>query len=535
MKKLIICLFILLAVMSNLVSCTTIADSVENVGENNKISEINADNTVKAYVGTEIFSESLDPIKGAMSHGYSFTNSSLLTVNPSSQYIGELATAWTVSEDALTYTFEIRQGVKFSDGSDMTADDVVFTYEKIKKNQAENQNVDLTYLSAVQSVGKYAVEFTLSQPYSPFLDITATIGIVPKDLYDSNVFGQYPVGTGPWKVVQYDANQQIILEPNEYFYNGIPEIERITLVCLDDETALSAAHSGTLDVVMVNSDYAAEQVEGMTMIPLETMDIRMVSLPVQPRLEQNGIISGNDVTSDINVRKALSIGINRTEIIDNALGGIGVPAMGFTDNLIWAASESFEDGRISEAVKLLEEAGWVDSDGDGVREKDGIKCEFDIFTAADRYSLAVALGENAVELGIKINVHSSSWDEIASNMRSQGVMWGWGQYNPTVIRSLFYAPSNGSEGYDNVVGYVSPEVNGLIDEAIDATNQENIVDLWQKVQKLSNEDCPYLYLVNIQHSYFVSDCLDISLDTQIPHPHGHGMPIICNMKDWKFK
>ena len=344
-----------------------------------------------------------------------------------------------------------------------------------------------------------------------------------------------PIGTGPWKIIQYDPNQQIIVEPNEYYYDGIPSINRVTLVYMDSDAALSAAQSGQLDVVMVSPNYVSETVEGMTAIPLETMDIRMVSLPIGAEEEKDGILYGNPVTSDIAVREALSIGIDRETIIFNAFNGIGKPAVGFTDNLVWASTVEYADNQKDEAIALLEEAGWIDGDGDGFREKDDVACEFDVYAAEDRFVLAAALAEDAAELGIKINPHSSNWDEISENMNSSGVIWGWGQFSPTVLSSLFSSENAYSGGYDNVVTYVNPEVDALIDQALKKESREATVIDWQQVQEVANQDFPYLYIVNIEHCYFVSDKLDISVSTQIPHPHGHGSPIICNMKDWKLK
>ena len=90
-------------------------------------------------------------------------------------------------------------------------------------------------------------------------------------------------------------------------------------------------------------------------------------------------------------------------------------------------------------------------------------------------------------------------------------------------------------GYDNVVGYKNDVVDQKIDEALAANNQEDAIAAWKEVQKIADADYPELYLVNIEHCFFINDNLDISMDTQIPHPHGHGSPIICNMKDWKYK
>lgn len=498
---------------------------------------------IKAYIGTSIFESSLDPVKGAMAYGYPFINNALIRVGSDSKYVGDLAKDWMISEDALTYTFHLNEGIKFSDGSDFSADDVVFTYQTVKENQANNENVDLTRLDSVKAVDDMTVEFHLSEPYSPFLDTTALLQIVPSDSYDKEKFDTEPIGTGAYKVVQYDADQQIILEANENYWKEKPQIKKVTLVNMDNDAAFAAAQSGELDIVMVGANYADEKIDGMTVQKFETMDVRNISLPVRPEstvVNEKGedITVGNNVTSDVAVRKALSIGINRQKIIDHAFNGIGIPAVNFTDNLLWANTDYYVDDQVEEAKKILDEAGWIVTGDDGIREKDGQKCTFEVYASAgdeERYNLAVALAENAKELGIKIEAKTATWDEIATLQNTEGVVWGWGQYSPTVLESLFKSDKFLTGAFDNVVGYSNPQVDAKIDAALSAGNQDDAIQIWKDVQKEANADYPYLYLVNIEHCYFINNNLDVSNDTQIPHPHGHGSPIICNMSDWKMK
>lgn len=507
------------------------------------VTDSSSDDGITAYVGTNIFDESLDPIKGAMSYGYPFVNNALLKVDSDSEYVGDLATDWTISEDALTYTFTLKEGVKFSDGSDFDAEDVVFTYETVMENQANNENVDLTRLESVTAVDSSTVEFKLKEAYSPFFDTVAMLQIVPSDAYDSELFDTQPIGTGAYKIVQYDTNQQIILEVNENYFGETPEIKKVTLVYMDSDAAFAAAQSGQLDIVMVSTKYATETIEGMTLEKFETMDVRNISLPLlteQTMTNQAGeeVTVGNNVTSDKAVREALSIGIDRQNIINNALNGIGKVAVNFTDNLVWANTDTYEDGRREEAEKLLEDAGWVDTDNDGIREKDGLKCEFELYASssdADRYQLGVALAEDAKELGIQINVKTATWDEITTLQNTSAVVWGWGQYSPTVLNAMFNSELYLNGGYDNVCGLNDADVDAKIAEAIGANNQADAISAWKEVQTLANAEYPNLYVVNIEHCYFVSDKLDLSMDTQIPHPHGHGSPIICNMADWSYK
>jgi peptide/nickel transport system substrate-binding protein len=496
--------------------------------------------SINVYIGGSIFDSSMDPVKGFMSYGYPFVNEALIQADTNSEYVADLATDWEVSEDALTYTFNLREGVTFSDGTPFTAEDVVFTYEEVQKNQANNENVDLTKLKSVEADGDYKVIFTLNECYSPFLDTVAMLQIVPSDSYNSETFDTAPIGTGAYKVAQYDTNQQIILQINDSYWGGTPDIEQVNIISMDQDTAYSNAVSGQLDVVMVGSTYINETIDSMTLHKLETMDVRNVSLPtlteqVMKDSQGNEYNVGNNVTSDIAVRKALSIGINRQEIIDNAFNGEGKPAVNFTDNLPWASTDDYEDNQVDEAKKILEDAGWTDADGDGIREKGDLKCSFDLIAPGndeDRYKLATALAENAKNLGIEINVRNESWDVAVVEENTTPIVWGWGQFSPTVIYSTYDSEMFLEAQYANVTGYTNADCDAAIEKAFAASNQADANAAWKEAQAIGDSEYPYLYLVNIEHSYFVKDNLDISEATQIPHPHGHGSPIICNLKDW---
>ena len=497
---------------------------------------------ISIYVGETIFDSSLDPVKGAFSYGYPVINNALTKVTPESTYAGDLALDWEVSSDALTYTFHLREGVTFHDGSDFTAEDVVFTYNTVKENQGGNDSVDLSRMASVEATDDHTVVFTLTEPYSSFLDQMACLGIVPSDGYDSRTFDTMPIGTGPWKVIQYDTAQKMILGANEDYYGGAPSIEQATILDMEEDAAIASARSGELDLAMVSPNYVNEEIDGMHIENLETMDVRQISLPVTPqesyRAESGDTVTvGNDVTSDRAVREALSIGIDRQTIIDNALNGIGKPAEGFTDNLEWGNTASYEDNRKDEARALLEAAGWEEGKDD-IYQKDGLRCEFTVYAPSGdtaRYQLAQAVAEEAEKIGIKIDVDQATWDELDTEAFTSGVVWGWGQYDPVVLRNLFYSGAFTGTGTANTVRYSNAEADRLIEAALDANSREASVEAWKQVQSVTANDYAYLYIVNIEHSYFVSDDLDISVDTQIPHPHGHGAPVINNMNQWTLK
>ena len=213
---------------------------------------------------------------------------------------------------------------------------------------------------------------------------------------------------------------------------------------------------------------------------------------------------------------------------------MGTPATGFTNNLEWADPISYEDNQKEEAKAELEKAGWTPGD-DGIYEKDGLRCEFSVYAPTGdtaRFQLAEALAAEAKTIGIEINTDQKSWDELTQLAPVSGIVWGWGQFDPIVLKNLFYSKGFTGSGYDNTVDYTNPKADELIEQAIAATDRDEVISLWKAVQEETGYDYAYLYIVNIQHTYFVKDNLDISVDTQIPHPHGHGAPIINNMNDW---
>ncbi|MDR3171039.1 MAG: ABC transporter substrate-binding protein [Treponema sp.] len=471
--------------------------------------------------------------------GIMFFHSALLKIRVDVQTEADLAASYTISDDRLVYTYTLRDDVKFSDGTSLTAEDVVFTYLTAKDSGGA---VDLTMLEKAEALDAKTVRFTLNKLFSPFVRATATLGIVPKHAYNTN-YSRNPVGTGPFKLKQLDVNQQLIVEPNPYYYGKKSPFTQITFLNISEEAALAAAKSGQIDVVMVNPEYAKEQVAGMHLENIKTSDNRGFNLPVIPETRNTaGDTVGSNVTSDPAVRRALNIGVSRQEIINNALNGIGTPSWVRFDGLPWANDEpSFRDNQVDEAKRILEEAGWVDSDGDGVREKNGVRCEFRITGRADdlqRYNLAVAFAENAKKLGINIIAQSMDWSEAKRIARAVPTCIGTGSYSYYDVYVAFDSALAGIDTVDlgNSGMYHNSVTDGFINAMLSAPNEAEAIANAKKAQYDGttgpNVDFPYIWLVNIDHTYFVRDGL--SLGVQRIHPHGHGMPVIQNLNEWSY-
>jgi peptide/nickel transport system substrate-binding protein len=480
-----------------------------------------------------------DPCKGYGSSGINLFQSALLKINTAVQTEPDLASSYAVSEDRLVYTFTIRDDVKFSDGSALTPEDVAFTYETAKNS---GSGVDLTMVKSVEVVNGNQVRFTLNRVFSPFIRTTALLGIVPKHAYN-DAYARNPVGTGPFRVKQLDLNQQLIVEPNPYYYGVKSPFRQITILVIDEQAALAAAKSGQLDVVMVNPEYALEKVAGMHLETVKTSDNRGFNLPVIPETKNaSGAVVGNNVTSDPAVRRALNIGISRRTIIDNALNGIGTASWVRFEGLPWASGEpEFRDGQAGEAKRILDAAGWKPGP-DGVRVKNGVRCEFRITGRTDdlqRYNLAVALAENARPLGINIIAESMDWTAAQKIARSVPTCIGTGDYSYRDVFNAFHSSLAGIDlvSLSNSPMYANPVVDGYLDAMLGAKSDQEAIEFARKAQydgtTGANVDFPYLWLVNIDHTYFVRDGL--SLGVQRIHPHGHGVPVIQNLNEWQFR
>lgn len=476
-----------------------------------------------------------DPCTGWGFNGYRLFQSALLDFDANINLITDLATGYQVADSGLTYTYTLRRDVLFSDGTPLTAADVVFTYQTAKNSGSV---VDLTMLRGVEALDSHTVVFTLNKPWSTFVTLTAQLGIVPAKRYHAGRYREEPVGSGPFQLVQWDKGQQIIIEPNPHYY-GVPSpFKKITLLFLDEETALANAKSGQLDVVMVNPEYAKESVAGMQLLTVRTVDNRGFNLPVIPSgSDKSGKPIGNDVLCDHNIRKAMNIGIDRQWIINNALNGIGTPAFSRVDQLPWSnAATHFKDNRVIEANALLDAAGWQ-RDSDGVRVKNGLRAEITFNARTDdlqRYNLALALAENVRELGILLHAQARPWSECKEKAAYEPCCWGFGDYNPQDLYSGYH-----SQGSYNFSHYANPVVDAWIDKALASTDHAKAIEEWQLCQwdgKTGPDgeqgDMPFLWLVNIDHTYFVADGL--KLGNQRLHPHGHGWPVVGNLQYWTW-
>ncbi|MFO7317208.1 MAG: ABC transporter substrate-binding protein, partial [Bacilli bacterium] len=191
--------------------------------------------------------DGFDPTTGWGRYGSPLFQSTLLTLDRNFNVQPDLAVDYSVSEDGLEWTVKIRDDVKFSDGEPLTIEDVIFTFETAKNSQSV---VDLQNLKKIEKLDAQTVKFVLERPQSTFLYTLTMLGIVPKHAYSEN-YRENPIGSGPYKLVQWDKGQQLIVEENPYYYGKKSPFKKLTFLFLSQDAAFLAAKAGQVDIVSV--------------------------------------------------------------------------------------------------------------------------------------------------------------------------------------------------------------------------------------------------------------------------------------------
>lgn len=474
---------------------------------------------------------------GAGEHVHEPLIQSTLTVTNTNLTIDyDLATDYSVSEDGLLWTVHIRDDVKFTDGEPLTARDVAFTYNTVKESSSVN---DFTMLDHAEALDDTTVVFHMTRPFSIWPYTMAVVGIVPEHAYDSASYGSNPIGSGRYILKQWDKGQQVILDANPDYYGEQPNMQRVTIVFMEEDAAFLAAQAGEVDLAYTSATYSDQTVEGYSLAAYESVDNRGFNLPAVPeQMTESGETIGNDFTADVQVRRAINIGVDRQEMIDHVLNGYGSPAYSVCDQMPWYNSASEVTYDPEKAKSLLDEAGWKTGE-DGIREKDGVKAELNLLYATGdsvRQALAADFAEQLKELGISCTLEGVGWDTAYDRAQSDPLIWGWGAHTPMELYNIYH--TIGDTGLAQYSPYSNSTVDAYMDQALASSDLEVSYDLWQKAQwdgttgVTQDGDIPWVWLVNIDHLYWVADGLQVA--EQKIHPHGHGWSIVNNVDQWSW-
>ena len=542
LKKNMARLLSLVLVMGTLAGCSNTSSSDSDNKTKSAVEQRKENNELVVAVGAEP-EAGFDAITGG--HG-SITKVFFSTLMKRDKELGwenDLATNYKVSDDKLTWTVTIRNDARFTDGEKLTAEDVAFTYETTKKSSTE---VDLTMIKEVKAIDDKTVQFTLTRPMSTFVEKLGVCGIVPKHAYDDN-FKDNPIGSGPYKFVQWDKGQQVIAQVNEDYYGDKPSIDKLTMVFLDTDAAYAAVKSGDVDMASINGDLAKEEVKGTKILDIPSIETYGVEFPMVKNTGEktdSGYEIGNDVTSDEAIRKALNTAVDRQSMVDGVLNGYGTVSTTGLEKMPWLNKDTVLDeseyNNMDEAKKILSDGGWKDSDNDGILEKDNTKASFKLLYTSGNYrqELGLEFQKMAKELGIEITLEERTWDTILEDIHKEAVLFGFGSGDPSELYNLYYSKAaNTPVEWDNAGFYSNKTVDENIDKALNCESEDGALKYWQKAQldggsgASAKGDAPYCWLVNANHVYIVSENFDIGSPVVQPH----GGRIFDNVTQWSWK
>ncbi|MBO8163948.1 MAG: ABC transporter substrate-binding protein [Brevibacillus sp.] len=424
---------------------------------------------------------------------YSLIYDSLTKLDKDLNVIPGLAESWKVSEDGKTIQFNLRKGVKFHNGREMTAEDVKYSFERILN--PDTGSIAKSYFSSVDTIevpDPYTVVFKLKNPDSAFLanSSSAYASIVPKEVSDLN---KEAVGTGPFMMETFESGQYVRLKKNpDYFIEGQPGVDAIKFQIMKDEAErLAALRAGKVDIASVSADFAKllGETKGVTVKSYQSMEYSYLGINVNKK-----------PFDDPRVRQAISYAVDRNAIIqvvwkgEASLTGPVAPAQ-----TAWALDVSSYPSyqtNIEKAKQLLAEAGYPNG------------FETVIETAStypDMVETAQMLQQQLQAIGIKAKINQLEWGNYIETWKSKDMTLLVGRNTSGIDpdRSLrFFFHTNGSA---NVWNYSNPQYDQLVEKALEATDQQERKKLYDEAQKMLVEDAPNLFLASPKNFYAVNE------------------------------
>ncbi len=477
---------------------------------------------VVLHVGWLGFPDTLNPAYAFLTESYAmfdFVYSTLMTQNPQGDYVGLLAEERSVSADGLTWTYKLRQGVKWHNGEALTAGQVAWNINAFIQNQdgwVTNAGYIAGFIEA-KAVDVNTLEITLEYPISNMDYRVSFLYLVyppdfegfttPEDLQNFTNFS--PIGTGPFKIATLDKDQRIIiLETNPDYFDGSAKISQIIYQTFDNSDALvQALKVGDIDLTdeVPDSAFAAVQgFENVEAISRESLSITELIINSAPA-DHDPAPNRNKGLDDPQVRLAIATAINKQDLVDVVLQGNGKPGVTIIPPTMgggfWYNTDIKDIAfNLEEGNRILEEAGYVKG-ADGVRAKGEVRLEMRLQYPSDQsnYPRAADLMANWLsEIGIKATPEAVDPDSlvVATNPNADYdlVIWGWGaDPDPDFILSVLTGDQYVEGGWSDS-GYSNPEYDQLYldqQQVIDRAERQKMV--W-KMQELVFRDKPYIIL-----------------------------------------
>jgi peptide/nickel transport system substrate-binding protein len=445
----------------------------------------------------------------------------------------DLARSWDFSDDGLAVTFHLHPEARWHDGVPVTARDVAFTHDLLTDPVVGYAARSWKrFITEVVVDDEHTVTFRFDRRY-PYQVVDASVGLIlprhlledlPRATLASSEFARHPVGNGPFRFGRWEAQQLVELVANDDFFLGRPHLDRVVFRVIPEKTSLvTQLETGAIDVLEDVSPHEAGRLAALDHVRIEAFSGRSYTYI--------GWDSTNPLFESPHVRRALGMAIDRQEIMDALCYGYARPIDGPIHPMLWAHNPDLPSLPFDPeaAARILEEEGWRDTDGDGVRDRDGVPFAFELKTNLGnqvRMDASVMIQSMLRRIGVAIEPRTYEWNvlwgQVIDHSYGTAVLVGWSVALKVDMQSTFH--SRAIEGKYNHTSYSNPEVDELIDEAVAAATFEEARPLWMRAQELIVRDQPYTFLFRMDSVYGVNE----RVRGTAPDPRGY----YRNLREW---
>jgi len=424
--------------------------------------------------------------------------------NKSLEIVPQLAESWEISEDKLTFTFKIKKDIKWHDGKPFSSADVVFSFDKIMDPKVDSAQLKGYYqeIQKVEALDDYTVKFTYARPYFLALEFCGGMPIVPKHIFEKGDFnknpaGRHPIGTGPYKFSKWETGRQVVLVKNNEYWGEKPKINKIVFKIINDSNvAFQVLRKGELDFA------------GLTPIQWEKQSKTKKFEKIfdkyayfRPNYSYIGWNLDRPFFSDKRVRKAMTHLVDKDLILEKILYNLGATVT----NPFYIKSKEYDNTikpiefSPDKAKSLLNESGWIDSDSDGIRDKNGLRFEFEFLVpngSDTSEKISTILKEEMDKVGILMNIRKIEWAVFVQRLNERkfdAVTLSWSMGVESDPYQIWHS-SQKSSGGSNFVGFKNAEADKIIEEARKEFNENKRIELYKKFANIVHDEQPYTFL-----------------------------------------